>query len=212
MAMPTNLKDPKSGKTNSEAASIMANFLLKGGTPAMLPKTPWFENMWSTAAAGGKSATEIIAMDVVRNSSRGADFTTTLTDMDKSELCSPTGTTFRADGSVSKVACGPQGPYTLFNHQFSALSAWSSIGKGSYHSFQFTMRKRFAQGLTADFNYTVGKSIDLGSAQRNAGSFTGFVQNTWDVSQMRGVSNFDTLHIANAFAVWELRLEEASDS
>jgi hypothetical protein len=55
MAMPTNLKDPKSGQTYFEAAAIMANFLLKGGTPATLPKIPWFENMWSTAAANGRA-------------------------------------------------------------------------------------------------------------------------------------------------------------
>jgi hypothetical protein len=103
-----------------------------------------------------------------------------------------------------RSGCGIYGPNMIFNNQFSALSAWSSIGKGSYHSFQFTMRKRFAQGLTADFNYTLGKSIDLGSSQENAGSFSGFVQNTWNVSQMRGVSSYDTLHIGNAFAVWEI--------
>jgi hypothetical protein len=92
----------------------------------------------------------------------------------------------------------------IFNNQFSALSAWSSIGKGSYHAMQWTVRKRLSQGLTFDFNYTMSKSLDLGSSQENAGSFSGFVQNTWNVSQMRAVSSYDALHQANAYVVWQL--------
>src|ERR1700730_14338307 len=90
-----------------------------------------------------------------------------------------------------------------FNNQFSALSAWSSIGLGDYHGLQFSMRKRFS-GLTVDLNYTFSKSIDLGSAQEAAGSFSGFIQNTWNVSQERAVSSFDTTHIVNASGIWEL--------
>ena len=52
--------------------------------------------------------------------------------------------------------------------------------------------------------YTLSKSIDLGSAQENAGSFSGFVQNTWDPSKMRAVSSYDALHQVNAFMVWQI--------
>ncbi len=204
MAMPTDLKDPKSGQTYFQAASQMAAYLLANGTVAGIPKIPFFENMWSNAAGNGLTATQVIASDVIANSSRGSDFTTTLTDMDLPDLCNPGKSLFSASGGVNAIACGNQGPNMLFNNQFSALSAWSSIGKGDYHGFQFTVRKRFNQGLTFDFNYTLSKSVDLGSSQENAGSFTGFVQNTWNTGQMRGVSNFDTLHQVNAFMVWQL--------
>jgi len=75
---------------------------------------------------------------------------------------------------------------------------------GSYHGMQWTVRKRFSSGLQFDVNYTWSKSIDLGSAQENAGSFTGFVINTENPSQMRGVSNFDTTHQINAFGIYQL--------
>jgi hypothetical protein len=204
LAMPTNLKDPKSGQTYFQAASQMAQYLLAGGTVAGIPKIPFFENQWSHAAGNGLTSTQVIAQDVLNNSSKGADFTSTLQDIDDSDLCNPGSSVFSKTGRLNAVACGDQGAFMIFNPQFSALSAWSSIGKGDYHALQFTVRKRFSQGLTFDLNYTLSKSIDLGSAQENAGSFSGFVQNTWDVSQMRAVSSFDALHQVNAFAVWEV--------
>jgi hypothetical protein len=203
LAMPTNMTDPKSGQTYFQAATAIAKYLQAGGNAATAPAQPFFENMWATAAAGGLTATQTIALDARDYSSLGRDFTTTLTDMDLPSLCSTKGTSFTSKGAINALGCGVQGPNMIFNNQFSALSAWSSIGKGDYHALQFTMRKRFS-GLTADFNYTFSKSIDLGSAQENAGSFSGFVQNTWNVSQMRAVSSYDTTHIVNATAIWEI--------
>jgi hypothetical protein len=204
MAMPTDLKDPKSGQSYYQAASQMAAYLLAGGSVANIPKIPFFENMWSHAAGNGLTSTQVIAQDALNNSTKGADFTTTLTDMDDSDLCHSGSSVFSATGGLRQVACGDQGPWMIFNQQFSALSAWSSIGKGSYHAMQWTVRKRFSQGLTFDLNYTLSKSLDLGSAQENAGSFSGFVQNTWNVSQMRAVSSYDALHQVNAFMVWQI--------
>jgi hypothetical protein len=67
-----------------------------------------------------------------------------------------------------------------------------------------TVRKRYSYGLQFDLNYTWSKSIDLGSAQEAAGSFSGFIQNTWNPSQMRAVSNYDTTQQVNAFGVYDL--------
>jgi hypothetical protein len=205
MAMPTNIKDPKSGQTYFEAASQMSSYLLAGGSPANIPKIPFFENLFSRVATNGQTATQLIALDAKSFSTNGADFTTTLTDIDDSDNCDPTGPTkLTASGGINYLACGDLGPFALFNQQFSALSAWSSIGKGSYHAMQWTVRKRFSQGLTFDLNYTLSKSIDLGSSQENAGSFSGFVQNTWNVSQMRAVSSYDALHQVNAYGIWQV--------
>jgi hypothetical protein len=205
LAMPTDLKDPKSGQTYFEAATQLQKLMLAGTKIADVPKIPFFENMWATAAAGGKTATQIIAQDLIENSSRGSDFTTTLTDMDIAGLCNVTGgTTFASDGSIDGIACGVQGPYMIFNPQFSSLSAWSSIGSGSYHGMQLTVRKQFGDGLTFHFNYTLSKSEDLASRAENAGSFNGFVINSWNPSQMKAVSGYDALHQVNAFMVWQL--------
>ncbi|MBI3681470.1 MAG: hypothetical protein HY235_13885 [Acidobacteria bacterium] len=92
----------------------------------------------------------------------------------------------------------------MMNPQFSALSAWSSIAGGNYHALQWTLRKRFSQGLTLDFNYTLSKSTDLASDEENSGSFVGFLENSWNPSQRRAVSNYDQLHIYSMWWVYEL--------
>jgi hypothetical protein len=101
-------------------------------------------------------------------------------------------------------ACGIYGPFSMFNPQYSALSAWSSVGKGTFHSMQWTARKRFSDGLLLDFNFTYGKSLDLASSSESGGSFSGLMQNPWYPRHQWSVSNYDATFIANAFAVWRL--------
>jgi hypothetical protein len=100
------------------------------------------------------------------------------------------------------MACGIYGPFMMFNPQFSALSANSSIGKGNYHAMQWTIRKR-GRDFIFDLNYTWSKSIDLGSAPEG-GTFTGFIINTFNPSQMRGVSSYDVTHSVNASFVYQI--------
>src|SRR4029077_12838796 len=196
-------RDPKSGQDYFSAIAQLATALdLSGVTIANLPKIPFFENMWSTAATGGFTATQIWGLDYhgdpthsIKGNSNAGDFTNTLNNADNSGNCGK-ATTFKATGGVGTMACGVQGAFMLFNPQFSALSANSSIGKGDYHAMQWTIRKRFSGGLLFDLNYTWSKSIDLGSTTEG-GTYQGFVINTFNPSQMRGVSSYDTTHAAN---------------
>jgi hypothetical protein len=202
LAMPTDLKDPKSGQTYFQAMSQLGTLIDFQGVPvSQLPKIPFFENMWATAAAGGLTATQVIGKTYAENSIQG-DFTNVLNEMD--EVCDPAGTTLTSRGGVDTVGCSILGPNAMFNRQFSALSGWSSIASGAYHAMQWTVRKRFGQGVMLDFNYTLSKSIDLASRAENVASFSGFVRNSWNPSQMREVSDYDTLHAANALGVWQL--------
>ena len=211
LAESTDLRDPKSGQDYYSAIAQMATMLdLQGVSIANLPKIPFFENMWAGAAAGGFTATQIWGLDYHGDPSRGikgnsnaGDFTNTLNNADNAANCGKT-TTLSSTGKVSQMACGIYGPWMMFNPQFSALSANSSIGKGNYHAMQWTIRKRFSSGLLFDLNYTWSKSIDLGSNAEADGTFTGFVINTFDPSQMRGVSSYDTTHAVNANIVYEL--------
>ncbi len=214
LAMPTNLRDPKSGQTYFQAMTQLATLLdLQGVSIKNLPKIPFFEDMWSKAAGNGLTSTQVWANDYLHNSNPG-DFSNTLNNADNGANCNPGSTIFNAQGNVDAMACGDQGPFTIFNPQFSALSAYSSIGIGDYHAMQWTIRKRFSNGLMFDLNYTWSKSIDLGSTGEagvcnpncdpTAASFSGFIQNTWNPSQMRGVSSYDTTHQVNAYAVYQL--------
>jgi hypothetical protein len=214
MAAYTNLKDPKSGQTFYEAMHQLATMMDYQGVPiANLPKIPFFENMWPAAAGHGLSSTQVWAKDYYDNYTQG-DFSDVVNDFDNAANCNVGSTVFSSSGGVSAAACGAQGPWMMFNPQFSALAAWSSIGKGAYHGMQWTVRKSFGSGLQFDLNYTWSKSIDLGSARESdAGTgnsnFAGdqdFVQNAWNPSQMRAVSAYDTTQQINGFVVYQLPL------
>ncbi len=148
----------------------------------------------------------MIARDYLENSNQG-DFTNVLNDMDNSQVCNPKGSTFLSNGNVNQVGCGILGPNAIWSPQFSALSAWSSIGKGSYNAMQWTIRKQFSDGLVLDLNYTFSKSEDLGSRAESTGNFGGdFIVNSWNPSQLWGVSRYDTTHAVNAYMIYELPL------
>jgi hypothetical protein len=214
MAAYTNLRDPKSGQTFYEAMHQLAVAMdFQGVSIANLPKIPFFENMWPAAAGHGLTSTQVWAKDYSDNYTQG-DFSDVLNDFDNAANCNVGSTLFSSSGGINAAACGAQGPWMMFNPQFSALAAWSTIGKGDYHAMQWSVRKSFTNGLQFDLNYTWSKSIDLGSApESGAGTgnsnFAGdqdFVQNAWNPSQMRGVSAYDTTHQINGFMVYQLPL------
>jgi hypothetical protein len=204
LAMPTNLKDPASGQTYFQAWQQLASLVDdKGVAVKDLPKIPFFEKFWAGAATGGYTATQIWAKDYLWNSNQG-DFTNTLNNADNSSNCSTSGTVLNSEGNVDQMACGIYGPWMIFNPQYSALSTWGSIGAGDYHAGQLTIRKRFSEGLMFDLNYTLSKSIDLASNSESDVYWNGLIQNTWFPGQNRAVSDFDTLHALNFYAVWQL--------
>jgi hypothetical protein len=185
LAMPTNLTDPKSGQSYFEAATLMDRLVRQRVAVADVPKIPFWENMFGNLA----TASETASQQVYRvGRFYPNDFTSALADLD--HYCDP--------------ACGVLGPNMMMNPQFSALSAWSSIAGGNYHSMQWSVSKRFGNNLTLDFNYTLSKTTDLASVEENSGSFSGFLVNSWDPSQRRGVSDYDQRHIYNAWWIWEL--------
>ena len=189
LAQPTNLKDPKSGQTYYQAAQALAAQYNDGVNPvavANIAKQPFWENMYPGLAGNGLTATQQAYKQFGAGFS--PDYTSALQNIDIN--CSP--------------SCGIYGPGMIFNEQFSALSAWSSVGKGNYYSGQWTVRKRFSDGLTMDFNYTLGRSRDLASSTENGGSFSGVIQNAWIDQQSWAASNYDARHIINMFAVYQL--------
>jgi Carboxypeptidase regulatory-like domain len=205
LAMPTNLRDPQSGQTYFQAMSQLGSLLdFQSVSVANLPKIPFFENLWTKAAGSGFTATQAVAKDYLERSNPG-DFTNVLSDMDNGSNCGANGSTFSAAGKITKLACGNLGPFSMWSPQFSALSAWSSLGSGAYHAMQWTVRKSMSDGLTLDFNYTFAKSIDLASRSEASANFSGdFMINSWDPSQLRGVSGYDVRHAVNTFAVWQV--------
>jgi hypothetical protein len=214
LAMPTNLRDPSTSMTYYQAMQAMANYT-DITTPTASRSTSYqtiapisfFEDLWPAAAANGYTATQNIANYYVRNSNKG-DFTNVLNGMD--EICGGTNHTqytttyFNSSGVAKYLPCSKFGANAMFNGQFGALSGNSSIGSGSYNAAQLTVRKRFSDNLQFDLNYTLSKSIDIGSGTEGGSFGSGFVLNTWDTSLQRAVSSYDALHTINAYGVWRL--------
>jgi hypothetical protein len=201
LAMPTDLVDPKSGQDYFSAMNQLATQVdFQHVAVANLAPIPFFQNMWAGAGVGGLSPTQVWGLDYTTNSAQG-DFTNTLNNADNAANCGKTSV-LSSKGGLSQMACGIYGPWMIFNSQFSALSANSSIGIGDYHAMQWTIRKSM-RNLVLDVNYTWSKSIDDASTTE-AGTFTGFVINTWNPSQMKGVSSYDTTQQINASVIYQL--------
>ncbi|MBY0493635.1 MAG: TonB-dependent receptor [Cyanobacteria bacterium] len=201
LAMPLNLVDPAS-RTDyftaaqaiiraAQAAGITGNS--PAGAYAGLPAVAYWENIFPGAAGGGLTATQAITRAYMQN---GPDWITALYDMDTA--CSP--------------ACSKFGPYAYFADQYDSLAAISSIGRSNYNGLNVTLRRRFADGLQFDVNYTLSKSLDMGSQVERGSGFgnfsnggsTGFLVNSFNPELNYGTSDFDVRHQINTNWLAEL--------
>lgn len=201
LAMPLNLTDPRSGMDYFTAAQTIIGAAqaagLRGNSPsgsyAGLPAVAYWENLFPAAAGGGLTATQAITRAFMQN---GPDWITALYEMDES--CDP--------------ACSIHGPFAYFAEQYDSLAAISSIGRSNYNGMNVTLRRRFADGIQFDFNYTLAKSMDMGSQVERGGGFgnfsnggsTGFLINSFDPELNYGVSDFDVRHQINTNGLVEL--------
>ena len=195
LAMPLNLVDVKSGMSYFAAAqTAIATAQAHGitsGSPAQaytaVPSVPYWENLFPGAAGGELTATQAVTRAFMAN---GPDWIGTLYDMDTA--CRP--------------ACSIFGPYSYFSEQYDSLAAISSIGRSSYHAMLLTLRRRYADGLQFDINYTLSESKDMGSQVERGSAFTnfangghsGFLVNSFDPESNYGTSDFDVRHQLNA--------------
>lgn len=85
-------------------------------------------------------------------------------------------------------------PYKGYN----SIRETDNVASSMYHSLQVSYNKRFGRGLMFGFAYTLSKSMDDGSAQRDIIPDTYYAHNLW------GQSDFDVRHIFIANYVYEL--------
>ena len=86
-------------------------------------------------------------------------------------------------------------PSRFWDQQFSSLISLASIGMSYYNAAQVTLRRPVRHGLSLDFSYTYSRSIDMGSDAERSQTSYGAIQNSWNPSLSRGVSDFDTTHL-----------------
>jgi len=93
------------------------------------------------------------------------------------------------------------GQYAFRQNQYGSLFTTSNYGESDYHALLVSVRQRYKESLTFDFNYSLSKSIDTASGTNNN---AGLIQNPIIPKGDRGVSNFDVKHLINVNAIWEM--------
>ncbi len=96
--------------------------------------------------------------------------------------------------------------------QYATFAAYSTIGSSDYNGAQLSIRKRFTNGFSFDFNYTYAHSLDTASGREAGGPTTttaissgaSLILNPLDLNQNRGSSDFDVRHLINANFVYQL--------
>ena len=227
LAMPADLWDPNSHTDYFGAATMLAKQYRAGVPIQNVQPIPYWENIYPAAA--GPSATQIggdcglpgqscsgltngpLPANVTATQAmydlfafNGGNETTALEFADVPGLVSATGC-YPACATVN----GQQTPFTYYSPQYSSLYGWMSDGNSSYNSGQFSIRRRMADGLQFDLNYTYSKSMDIGSNAERINHFQGSgfasqVLNSWFPKQLRAPSDFDTTHQINANWVYQL--------
>ncbi|HLK33277.1 MAG TPA: hypothetical protein VKT29_09320, partial [Terriglobales bacterium] len=220
LAMPLNLVDPKSGVSYFQAAQALARLYsgknpppTSSVTPNMVgPTAAYWQNMlnplkpgdaYTLFCSGGSTTSALQAVYDLYSCFSGNE-TTALGVLDFY------GSDFSGNAGIQGTsgAYYPiKGPNTFFDSQFHSLYAWRSIGAASYNALQVNLRKKMTHGIQFNFNYTFSKSIDLQSDAERVDAWSGLggnIINSWDPSQLRGVSDFDATHQFNFTWIGEL--------
>jgi len=174
---PIFFKDNESGQRFAEAFDAVANALRPGGSGIVRPQ-PWFENQLfagATETLAGLFAGDFIAGNINNLWNTGIDLLPL--------LGLPTN----------------NGPFN--NLQSLDLFVRTSLGRSNYNALVLSLRKRHSAGLTLDFNYTLGKSLDqIGGIQNFVSQFS----SSYDGNIDYGPSDLDFRHIFNANGVYDL--------
>ena len=75
------------------------------------------------------------------------------------------------------------------------------VGNSTYHSFQWTLERRFRKGLTLLANYQFSKSIDDTSANKGTGQVR---TNPNNQAFDKGLSDFNRAHVFTFSGLWDL--------
>jgi len=199
-----NLVDTKSGASWYTAIRQLIGFRERNALIESVPKIQYFENLFPGLAGGGLTATQSLyaaiaraCVDNKRNSAGDCAIGTigggNFTDYTSVQLALDDGLGF--------------GDNLFFHPQYGAFAALSSVGSSDYHAFQASLRKRFSNNLTFDFNYTLSHSFDTASGlEPNGSTFAGgaFIVNPLDLGVDRAASDFDVRQLINANYIYNL--------
>ncbi len=180
------------GLSYNNAAAFVANEVMNN--PGLVPNLPFVNNVWpgykNAYFPGSASANYFYSVYGVF----GSSFLDSLHAAD------------RISGAYIPGRClSVPGCYTFFAQQGSTMPMWMNAGEADFHGLTVAFRRRFANGLQFDFNYTLSHSIDNGSAaESGAGEEGAAIQDIYNLSAFRGSSDFDIRHNFNANFMYAL--------
>ena len=184
-----DLVDPVSGMSWYEAGAMLAGAVFHQVPVSEMSPIPYFENLFPNVPTAGCWWCNPSLTPTQNIYGLGANLT---------------------DWTFLQLVVDDMGPKNAFFHpQYGALNVLSTIASSDYDAFTFTVRERFGDALTLDFNYTLSKSFDLASGGGTAGvgdSGGGYAEilNPLFPEWSRALSDFDISHIINANWLWEL--------
>ncbi|MEQ1762343.1 MAG: TonB-dependent receptor [Pyrinomonadaceae bacterium] len=180
-----NLRDPVSGMTWYEAATILEKQRQAGVPVAQIQSIPFFDNFYTpgtlAAQLGGVAAGLTNTQAVYARVPLSGDWTEIQNRLDNRT-----------------------GKRLFYQSQYGALTSFGTIGSSDYHGASVSVRQRM-RSLTWDLNYTYSKSMDDASGLQTGGTFgSAFILNALRQQDARSVSDFDLTHVVNFNSVWEL--------
>ncbi|HTA45982.1 MAG TPA: TonB-dependent receptor [Bryobacteraceae bacterium] len=182
----------QAGLPYNAAAAYVANEVMNN--PGLVPNLPFVNDIWpgykNAYFPGSASANYFYSVYGVF----GSSFLDSLHAAD------------RIPGAYIPGKClSVTGCYTFFAQQGSSMPMWMNAGEADFHGLTVTIRRRFANGLQFDFNYTLSHSIDNGSAaESGAGEQGAAIQDIYNLSGFRGSSDFDIRNNFNANFLYAL--------
>lgn len=191
-----NIRDPQSGMTFYEAMNILVDHRYANTPITQVPTLAYFNNLFPNMPAwwGDLSLTPTQAAyaHIAFPALGGAgitDYTFVQLLWDDADGC----TTCPFGGGPAKFN------NMFYQPQFAALSSFGTIARSNYHAAQFSLRQRFGNDLSFDFNYTFSHSLDNASGlQASTAYATAFIVNALEPDQNYATSDFDAKHIINA--------------
>lgn len=190
-----NLTDPKSGVDFYTAMRFLIDLRYKDAAITSVSPIPYFENLFpglaGTYSVLGQNRVLTATQGAYRRVAKSAVGGRNTTDYTFVQLLWDDGLGY--------------GNNLFFHPQYATFSMYSTIGTSDYNSAQLSLRKRFGNNLSFDFNYTLGHSFDTDSGTESAGSITGaLILNPLDLNVNRRPSGFDIRHQINANYLWSL--------
>jgi hypothetical protein len=178
-SQPNNLYDAGSGQTYFQAMDNIAKMADQGISPANVPNLPYWQDVFPKATYTYKGTTYTGTQAIYAKELYG-------------DIGNETDILYQYDVLTSGWADGST--YHFFFPQYGSMFAQSTIGTSNYNGGQLTLHQSLRYGVQYDFNYTLGKSMDLGSSPERAGTSYNRISNTLNPAGNYGPSDFDVRH------------------